>query len=360
MRKFLVLLLCILPLTARATDVQTLARIKGQGESVLRGVGLVVGLPGTGDSGKELAMSRPLSELLKNNGMPVATLRELAASRAVALVSVTCTISASGVLPDDRLDVSVSVLNSAKSLKGGRLYLTPLLGPRVGSDVYAFAEGAVDIEDEMIPTAGRVRVGARVVRSTREMLIEGGVFDLILEPYFAGWASATRVAASIDDQYRTDPQAQHASIASAVDDRTIRVSIPKSELPNRAAFVADVLSTPVNVALLGLAPQVVCNQRSGAIVVTGDVEISPGIITHKDLVITTTIPAPAPTAQDPLVTRTRWAQIGTDSSLSPTQNARLSDLLNAFKQLDIPVPDQISILQMLAKGGRLRARLIVD
>jgi len=344
---------------AGGTSIQELARIKGQGESVIRGLGLVMGLPGTGDSGKELAMARPLSEVLRNNGDAVGTLKELANTRSVALVIVTCTIPPAGALPDDRLDVAISTVNSASSLSGGRLYLCPLLGPLPGDPVFAFAEGPVDLDDQSTPTAGRVRGGARMTRSTRGELVSGPTFDLILEPHFAGWGAAQQIASSIDVQYQADPNAEHESIANVLDDRIVRVTIPPAERPKRAAFIADVLATPVNVSLLGLPAQVVVNQRSGAIVVTGDVEISPGIITHKDLVITTMIPPPVPTPLDPLTQRTRWAAVNTDNS-SPAVNAKLDDLLSAFKQLDIPVPEQISILQMLSKAGRLRAKLIVD
>ncbi len=317
-----------------------------------------MGLPGTGDSGKELAMARPLSEVLRNNGDAVGTLKELANTKSVALVIVTCTIPPAGALPDDRIDVSVSTVNSASSLKGGRLYLCPLLGPRADSrTIFAYAEGAVDIEDSEVPTTGKVRGGARMVESTRGELISGPTFDLILEPHFAGWGAAQQIASSIDVQYQADPNAEYESIANVLDDRTVRVTIPPAERPKRAAFIADVL--PVNVGLLGLPAQVVVNQRTGAIVVTGDVEISPGIITHRELVITTTIPPPVPTPIDPLTQRTRWAAVNTDRS-SPAANAKLDDLLAAFKQLDIPVPEQIAILQMLSKAGRLRAKLIID
>lgn len=344
----------------RATTVQELVRIKGQGESVIRGLGIVVGLPGTGDSGKELALARPLAEFMKNNGNAIASLKDLQNSKSAALVVVMCTIPPAGAVPDDRIDVTVSVVNSASSLKGGRLLLVPLLGPLRTDDVYAFAEGAVDLEDVTVPTTGRVRGGARIVKSTREAQPDVPFFDLIIESHFAGMGPATQIANSIDVQYQTDPNAMHNSIATVVDDRTIRVTIPVVERPKRAAFMADVLGTPVNVALLGLPAQVVCNQRSGAIIVTGEVEISPGIITHKDLVISTMIPTPVPTAQDPQLTRSKWLPVGTDRNVSESQNARLADLLGAFKQLDIPVQEQISILQMLSKAGRLRAKLIVD
>lgn len=346
--------------SAPATTVQELVRIKGQGVSDIRGLGIVIGLPGTGDSGKELVLARPLEAVLKNSGNAIGSMKELQNSKSAALVIVTCTIPPSGALVDDRYDVTVSAVNSASSLKGGQLFLCPLLGPRVNDLEYAVATGPVDVEDPTTPTTGRVRGGARIVRDTRLAQPDLPHFDLIIEPHFSGMGPATQIATSIDVQYQTDPNALNESIAAVVDDRTIRVTIPPAERPKRAAFMADVLATQVNMALLGLPAQVVCNQRSGAIIVTGDVEISPGIITHKDLVISTTIPTPVPSPQDPLVQRSRWMALGTDKSTSASQNARLADLLGAFKQLDIPVQEQISILQMLSKAGRLRAKLVVD
>lgn len=344
--------------SARAVTVKELARLKGQGESVIQGIGLVVGLSGTGDSGKELAMARPLMQVLGNNGNMLGSAKELANSKSVALVTVTCTIKAGGARADDQLDVFVSVVNSAVSLKGGRLFLSPLKGPnRDDPVIYAIAEGPVDIEDASVPTVGRVRGGARMVEDVLMPAIEE-VFDLIILPHFAGYPSATEMASSINHQYFNSPQANGPSIAEVVDDRTIRVTIPEAELASRAGFVADVLNTDINVALLKLPAQVVCNQRTGAIIVTGDVQISPVAITHKDLVITTTIPAPEPTKDDPLVERTRWTGVYTNAK--PSETARLTDLLTAFKKLDVPVTEQISILQMLKKAGKLQAELVVD
>src|SRR5688500_3859850 len=110
---------------ANATTVGELARIRGQGESVIQGIGLVVGLPGTGDSGKELAVARPLAAVLANNGVPIADFDELKSSKSVALVSVMCTVPAGGARVDDRFDVTVACLHSATSLEGGILYLAP-------------------------------------------------------------------------------------------------------------------------------------------------------------------------------------------------------------------------------------------
>lgn len=340
-----------------ATTVQELTRLKGQGESVLRGLGLVMGLPGTGDSGKELAMARPLAQWLKNNGNEPGALRELNGVKNVAVVSVTVVVPATGALADDTLDVEVVAINSCKSLKGGRLSLCPLMGPYVGDEHFGLAEGSIDI-DPSTPTVGKVRLGARMVRDIRMPEVKD-VFELIIQPHFAGWSSATQIVSTINDQQRANPGDAEPPVAEVMDERTIRISIPKAERPQRAAFIADIMSTEVNPRLLGLPAMVICNRRSGAIILTADVTVNPVAITHRDLTITTTTPAPTPTAQDPLIDREKWMSI-TPRDTSTSQTARLADLLAAFNRLDIQVDQQVEILQMLAKGGQLQGKLVID
>jgi len=338
---------------AEAATVQELARLKGQGQSILRGVGLVTGLNGTGDSGKELAMARPLAQVLANSGNALASPRELLSGKSVALVMVTCVVPEAGGRADDTFDISVTVINSATSLRGGELYLAPMRGPFPNSPVYGIGAGLVDLNDPSTPTAGRVRGGARLVRDIL-MPEVGDQFDLILAPAYAGWSAASQIATAINAR----AQPQGPSVAFAIDDRTIRVTIPASERADRAGFLADVMSADVNASLLDLPAQVIVNPRTGSIIVTGDVEISPVAITQKDLNITTTIPAPVGTAINPLVRRDRWTTL--ETAMKPAEGAKLSDLIAAFKQLDIPVAEQINILQMLHKTGKLQARLVID
>ncbi len=348
-------LLLIAP--SSATTVQELTRLKGHGESVLRGLGLVMGLPGSGDSGKELSMARPLAQWLRNNGNEPGALKELQGVKNVAVVSVTVVVPATGALADDTLDVEVVAINSCKSLKGGRLSLCPLMGPYVGDEHFALAEGGIDV-DATTPTVGKVRLGARMVRDIRMPEVKD-VFEMIIQPHFAGWPSATQIVSTINDQQRANPGDAEPPVAEVVDDRTIRVTIPKAERAQRAAFIADIMSTEVNPRLLGLPAMVICNRRSGAIILTADVTVSPVAITHRDLTITTTTPPPTPTPQDPLIDREKWMSI-TPRDTSTSQAARLADLLAAFNRLDIPIDQQVEILQMLAKGGQLQGKLVID
>jgi flagellar basal body P-ring protein FlgI len=114
----------------------------------------------------------------------------------------------------------------------------------------------------------------------------------------------------------------------------------------------------VQPSLLGLPAKVVADTRTGLIVVDGEVEISPTVITHKDLVIQTTVPTPEPTPAAPIVRRGRWTGIQTGAN-EPTL-ALLDDLLASFNQLDVPPADQIAILVQIHRAGNLHGKLIVD
>lgn len=352
-----VIILAVTPAHAQ-TRVKDLVRLEGEGESRLRGLGLVVGLAGTGDSGKELVVARPLAEVLRRAGNQIPDLEELKNARSVALVWVDCAIPRTGARREDRFDVMVSAVNSARSLRGGRLLLTPLAGPHPADPtVYALADGPIDIENDQSPTTGRVRAGAHMLTDIRTAVV-GDAFTLILSPHVAGWTAATLIADAINQEYFGTTSPPPTPIARPLDNRSVRVVMPEPERSNPAAFVGLVLSTPINPALLRLPAQVICNRETGVIFATAEVEISPGVITHKDLTITTTVPAPAPSPQNPLVTRARWTALETGAA--PAQNARLQDLLAALNQLDVPIEDQIAILSMLEKAGRLHAVVVIE
>jgi flagellar P-ring protein FlgI len=343
---------------ARATTVRELVRMRGQGESIIHGIGLVGGLNGTGDSGKDLVLARPLAQVLQRMGNPIPDFEELKNSKSVALVMVTCVIPADGAEIDDRFDIRLSVINGASSLDGGELWVAPLTAAVPGGELYAFAQGPITIEDPDNPTAARVRSGARMVRSIVTTPDVSSAFDIIIEKHFAGWSSAAQIASQINQQYLLTTRELGNQVAMVLNERTIRVTVPEQERANPAAFVGDVLSTEVNTSMLGLPAMVVVNSRTGGIVVTGNVEIDPAVITHHGLTITTTTPVPTPTPQQPLIEQSKWAAVGTNNTESG--RSRLEDLLKAFEQLDVPPKDQIEILQMLHRAGKLHARLVME
>lgn len=345
-----------------ATTVKEIARIKGQGENVLRGQGLVFGLNGTGESGKEEVLSQLLAEYYKNNGNPITDKGMLKSAKNVAVVDVEMVIPEGGGRIDDQFDITVRATHNASSLAGGMLYITPLLGPKPDSKdtPWAYARGRVVVEDKASPRTGRIRGGGQLVKD----LVRGEVgdsFTLVLRPPYQGWASANTVAATITQELYGKVGRNLSGlppIATVIDDRSIRIDVPATERSDRAGFVGDVLATPINIALLKLPAQVIYNSEAQMIILTGDVEISPVAITQKDLTITTTVPAPAPTPENPVVETKRWTSMSTNAR--DAERAKLQDLLNAFNQLKIPVTEQVGILSMLEKTGKLHARLIKD
>jgi len=342
---------------APGATIQELTRLKGQGESVLQGFGLVTGLPGTGDSGEDLMVARPLARMLESQGNPVESFDELAQARSVAVVVVTCRVPQSGAKVNDRFDVTVSALNNPESLQGGQLFLTPLRGPYPGHPVFAVAEGPLVIDDGNTSRA-RVRRGAQMIRDIDMTSIAGdGSITLIIEPSVAGWTTAQLLADTIND-HRLGLDETAPPIAAASDERSVRVKIPQPEMADPANFIADIMGVRFDPSLLSLPAMVRVNEREGVIVVTGNVQISPVLITHKDLVITTVTPPPQPTEVNPQVDQERWSSLAT--SQNEVETARLDDLLGAFKRLNVPVEDQIAILTQLERTGRLHAELIFD
>ncbi len=342
---------------AQTTTIKNIARLSTDGGYSLQCIGLVMGLPGTGDSGKELAMARPLAAVLKNNGNPVPDLKELAKTKSVALVMVTCKVPAGGARVNDQLPVTVSTLGSASSLDGGELLIAPLRGPTPGAPIYAMASGSISIENASVATVGHIQHGAQIIKPLA-MQAPTSQFDLVLDPIYRGYGAASQVATAINDNYFNSPAAAGRHIARAIDDRTIAIVIPEGERAQPAAFIADVMATPIATTLLKLPARVICNSRSGAIVITGDVRIGPVALTLDGVSITTTVPTPVPTPADPMVTQSRW--VGLTTEQTPAPGVKLEELLKAFDQLNIPAKDQIKLIQQIHDAGRLYAKLIVQ
>ncbi|MFK7758993.1 MAG: flagellar basal body P-ring protein FlgI [Phycisphaerales bacterium] len=335
--------------------LRDVTRVKGQGASMVQGLGLVIGLKGTGDPGTELAMARPLAAALTNMGNAV-SIEELANSQSAALVMVTCKIPRDGAKVDDEFEVTISVINSAESLKGGILLMTPLV-PTPNSPVYAIANGRLTLPDDENPTVATIKRGAQMIRDVNTMPNITGSFDLIIDAPFSGWGSASSIASEIDQNYRLSSDRLGDPLARVIDPRTIRVTVPVNERSDPGSFFGHVMETDISGALRKLRAQVICDTRTGIIVMTGDVEVSPTVIRHKDLVITTLVD---PAAQ-PLERNSEFAAVKTDAGAeNDSTTAKLEDLISAFEQLDVPPLEQIHILEMIHKAGKLHAKLIID
>jgi len=246
------------------------------------------------------------------------------------------------------------VLNSAKSLEGGVLMISPMTSLQ-GSTVYAFAQGPITLTDKDNPTVARITQGAQIVRDINTTPSIAGSFDLIIDLNFSGWGATSSIASEINQQYLLTINPLNKSIAIPIDARTIRVQVPIAEREHAASFFGDIMQTDISSALRKLPAKIVCDTRTGIIVITGDVQVSEALISLPDLSISTT----APPIQDP----------NPDPNLDPNanpsppptpQSSKLEDLITAFEQLNIPTTEQIEILRMLRKTGKLHAKLIID
>ena len=350
MRTTLLILACLCTVAspAFAVKVADVTRVGGQRRNFLTGYGLVVGLNGTGDGDKPTTL-KPLRELLANLGNP-ATLEELGSADNVALVLVQATIPPNGVREGDELDVHVLSTNGASSLKGGRLFVGPLKGPVKNSPVVALAQGAVELEDPSTPTTGIVKKGAVMEVDMAYRFIENGRFWLVLEDAAASWTAASNIAKIINEAEGTNGD----EIAVAVDPKNVLVTIPRIEQARPDSFISRVQRLPLFIQPTEARVQI--NARTGTLIVTGDVEISPVVISHKGLTISTIDPEPVPTPRAPVVKNKELVAIDTTNA----GGAKLQDLVGALEQLKVPAEDRITIVKELHKTGKLHAKLIVE
>ncbi len=338
---------------ASAVQVQDLVRLKGSETSKLVGMGLVVGLRGTGDGGKFMPAMRPLASVIQELIDPNTVAAELKDAKNVALVAISAELPASGVREGDRVDVHLSAVGAAKSLAGGRLFMIPLTGPMRGSPVYAFAEGAVTVEDENNATVGVVRQGAQLTRDVMtRYLDEQGRLTLVLNDSVASWPVASNIAALINGVVAPDGP----NVAKAVNEKNVAVFVPEFERADPAAFITQILMSYVDPSQIGGGARVVINERTGTIVVGGDVQVSPVIISHPALTITTLVPAARPTEDRPIEVENRF--VGVDPE--KRGGAKLEDLIAAFNQLKVDAKDRIEILKEIERSGKLHAKLVIE
>jgi len=335
---------------AFAVKIADITRIGGQRTNVLTGLGLVYGLKGTGDGGDFLPAIKPLAAML-GKFQDTSAVTDLASAANVALVTLTATVPANGARDGDHLDVYVTSIGASTSLKGGRLFVTPMNGPIPGSDIYALSNGPVDLEDESTPTAGLVKGGCVMEVDWKTPSVNAaGRFVLVLEEPSAGWTNASLIAKVINDSSDNDGE----ELAVVADQKTVIVTIPAAERLRPDGFISRIQQLPV--PMRSTEARVQINEKTGTLIMTGDVEISPVVISHKGLTISTIVPAPIASPRNPLVVTKDV--IGVDTTNEG--GAKLQDLIAALDAIKVPVEDRIDIIKELYKTGKLHAKLIME
>jgi len=330
---------------AGETRLKDICRLKGQEENTLQGLGVVVGLKGTGDGANFLPTLRSLAKVMTVLGEPTGKsgLADLKDTKNVALVAVTATVPPGGARQGDKLDCVVSSIGSAKSLAGGRLFLTAMVGPdRQNPRVFAFAEGAVSLDSPTTPTTGRVFQGCRLEEDFFNVFIKDHRITLVLDRHHADFQVAQDIAEAINSQLSF--QTAGIPLAKALNQVNIEVLIPPQYRNDPVMFVSQVLALSI------IEPQVVnrvvINERAGSVVISGDVEIGAVAITHKNIVVDTAQPAASKNF------------IPVDPAARST--AKLKSLVEALNALNVPTEDVISIIKGIDRNGKLHAQLVIE
>jgi flagellar P-ring protein precursor FlgI len=343
--------------------VRDLCRLKGQEENVLQGVGFVVGLKGTGDGDGNKPMLRALTRALQNLGTPVASdangrliEKEMANAKNVAMVFVTVKVPPSGAEQGDTLNCTVSATH-AKSLEGGTLLLTHLLGPRADRpETYALAQGALVVEDRRFPTTAKVINGCKIEKSIRTGFTFNDKITLVLDPDHASFTTSQYLEDVINDFMRPGNRSFSRSgsavssdgnlFAKALDQTHIEVTIPPAYRERPVQFVSLVLD--IGVINLRGSRRVVINEREGTMIIGADVLVAPVAISHKNqLSISTSAPISG-------------GFVGLSSRDGNNPPATLKNLVDALNVLNVATEDKIAIIKTLKRQGNLYGEIIFE
>lgn len=350
------------PIDAHATRIKEVASVQGVRNNQLVGYGLVVGLDGTGDQTTSTPFTaQSLNALLQQMGVTVPPGTNMQVKN-VAAVMVTAQLPPFAQ-PGQPIDINVSSMGNAKSLRGGTLIATPLKG--ADGQVYALAQGNLIVGGAGASAAGskvqinhlaagRIPEGATVERAVATPLMQGEFlqFDLNANDY----NTAREVARAINRKMG-DGTAQPLS------GRTVRVRMPSS-LDARVGFLADVENLALELA--APAAKVVINARTGSVVMNQAVSLSACAVAHGNLSVTINstpvISQPAPFSRGETVSRDR-ADITIKQEPGPLiqlpASTKLADVVKALSALGATPQDLLAILQAMKSAGALNAEIEV-
>lgn len=376
MRKTLfTLITAALLATAASAWAAPLARIKditnieGVRDNALVGYGLVVGLAGTGDSANGIPFTRQsLSNMLERLGVNAKDVLTQIKTKNVAAVMVTAKLP-SLARQGSKIDVTVSSLGDAKSLEGGQLLATPLVG--ADGETYAVGQGALVVGGFVAtakdgtsitknqPNVARIAEGATVERETGFELSQLGnqLNYLLREPDFT---TAIRIKKAINAAFKEE-------IARTTDNGLVKVAVPPRYQSELAAIVNKIDNLMVEPAS---EARVVIDEKTGTVVMGDNVRIAPVAISHANLIIKVAEVAPVSpslvfnVAGQVVVTQhTSHVSVDDDANHGKFKildgGASLADLVTGLNALGVKPRDVISILQNIKAAGALQADLVV-
>jgi flagellar P-ring protein precursor FlgI len=341
--------------------IKDLANIEGVRQNQLIGYGLVVGLNGTGDTLNNIPFTRQsLQAMLERLGVNVRGAQMRTGN--VAAVMVTANLPAFGT-QGTRMDVTVSALGDAKSLHGGTLLVTPLLG--ADGNVYAVAQGSLAISGFQaegdaakivrgVPTVGRISNGAIIEREIDFALNKLAQLRLALRnPDFT---TAKRIASAINDFIG-------APTAEPLDPSTVQITMPKQFEGNVIALLTEIEQLQIEP---DLPAKVIIDERSGIIVMGRDVRVSTVAVAQGNLTVTisetpeVSQPQPFSRGETRVVPRTRIGVQEEGRKLAVVkEGVSLQQLVDGLNALGIGPRDLISILQAIKAAGAIQADIEV-
>ena len=361
--------LLTLALPAQALRIKEVAAVQGVRNNQLSGYGLVVGLDGTGDKSGMPITGQAMQNYLQQMGISLPPGAAALKLDNVATVVVTAQLPPFAQ-PGQMIDVTVSSIGSAKSIKGGTLIATPLRG--ADGEIYAIAQGnlvvagagatggrantAGDRSSVQVNhlSAGRIPDGALVERSVPTPLHEGDTITLGLNA--SDFQTARTVAQAINA--RRGP-----GTAEALDARTVRVQAPP-DAHARVNFIAELEELPLPET--PRAAKVVINARTGSIVLNQAVTLGPCAIAHGNLSViideTPVISQPNPLSRGQTVSAVKSdiaIQYDGGKVVNMPAAPLLSDVVRALNSLGVTPQDLLAILQAIKAAGALNAELEV-
>jgi len=342
--------------------VGDLARVRGQEDNVVQGIGLVIGLQGSGDSGT--AMREALRNLNRTQNINL-NLGDISSSNA-AIVLVQASLPAS-VKPGRKIDVRVSSLYDCESLVGGVLVQT-LLTDMTGTVVYASAEGPITTgafsaggEAATVTknhlTVGRIPNGGKVERAVKsEIVNEHGTIFLDLMTLKGSYENSVRITEAINEVF--------PGAAESLDAMTVSVQVPPGVIKSEhIRFLTDILEREIVPATNA---RIIINERTGVIIMGEDVRITPGAIAQGSLTIKV---ANSPEASQPQAGSNGSTEVLPRDDVTVTEEVNPVQLINGAVTLEEVVEimnllgasprDMIQILQSMAQQGMLHADILV-
>lgn len=352
-------LIALLPFMASAkTRIKDIAAVEGVRENLLVGHGLVVGLSGTGDNLKNTVFTKKgLTDFLERLGVNVqgADIK----TKNIAAVTVTASLPPFARL-GTRIDVKVGALGDAKSLKGGTLLATPLLG--ADGNVYAVAQGAIALAN-FTPNSGDVKTKSTGVE-TNGYIQSGGIVENEIDfsfgdlqtvkfsLYSPDFATAIRVAGAINDNVP-------GNTAGALDASTVEVTVPSYRQGDIVEFIAEIEGLEVKP---DYKAKIVINESTGTVVIGDKVNIRPVAIAQGNLIVNVGQPDVIDEKYGPETDEKTRDLVNTfvDSRRGRelhqlNESATLSDLVEGLNKLGVYPRDIINILHNMKSVGALDA-----